>query len=98
MKPPRLGHTPSNNVCSVIALSCTPHEELEEYNIFYYQEIVGLNFPLLHLLFQILDYYDLQVGHLTSNDVLAISTFACVYKVFMGVGPCIEFFHHFFIL
>jgi hypothetical protein len=44
---------------------------------------------LSQFLYTVLDYYGLQLEHLTSNVVIVISTFVYLYEAFLGVRPCI---------
>jgi hypothetical protein len=78
--------------------SWTPQEETIKYIVFYPHLIVRVYFSLSRFLHGILDYYSLQLGHLTLNDVLAPSTFAYLFEAFIKVRMCMTLFCHLFVV
>jgi hypothetical protein len=62
--------------------------------------MVGMNFSLSRFFLYDLNFYGLQVEHLTLNFILALSIFTYLCKVFVwrGVRPCFDIFYHFFVL
>jgi hypothetical protein len=46
----------------------------------------------------LLEYYGLQLHHLSSNTIALVAIFIHLYKMFVGVRPSVRLFRHFFAL
>lgn len=56
----------------------------------------GICFPPSDFLLEFLQFFGLQLHHLSPNGVLYLSAFVHLCEVFIGVPPCLLLFRHFF--
>ena len=55
-----------------------------------------LCFPPSDFLLEFLEFYQIQLHHITPNGVIFLSAFAHLCEAFIGIPPCFLLFRHFF--
>nr|ABA94985.1 transposon protein, putative, unclassified [Oryza sativa Japonica Group] len=58
--------------------------------------MAGLVPPFSHFFMDVLEFYDLQMAHLTPNAVMTLAIFAHLCEMFIGVRPSLQLFRWFF--
>lgn len=66
--------------------------------LFYHFVLAGVCFPLSDFLLEFLEFYRIELHHLTPNGVLFLSLFVHLCEVFIGIPPCLTLFRYFFCL
>jgi hypothetical protein len=59
--------------------------------------LAGLVLPLSSFL-TLLEYYGLQLQHLSLNSIALVAIFAHLCEMYVGVRPSVQLFRHFFVL
>jgi hypothetical protein len=60
--------------------------------------LAGLVPPLSSFFLTLLEYYGLQLQHLSPNSIALVAIFVHLYEIYMGVRPSVRLFRHFFVL
>jgi hypothetical protein len=60
--------------------------------------LVGLVPPLSSFFLTLLEYYELQLQHLSSNSIALVAIFVHLYEMYLGVRPSVRLFRRFFVL
>ncbi|KAE8808774.1 hypothetical protein D1007_14867 [Hordeum vulgare] len=68
------------------------------YSFFLHSTFVRLVLPFSLFFTAILNHYVIQALHLQPNSILLMSVFSFYYEAFVGVGPSVALFRHFFSL
>jgi hypothetical protein len=54
--------------------------------------------PLSSFFLMLLEYYGLQLQHLSPNSIALVAIFIHLYEMYVGVQPSVRLFRHFFVL
>jgi hypothetical protein len=60
--------------------------------------LVGLVLPLSSFFLTLLEYYGLQLQHLSPNSIALVAIFIHLYEMYVGVRPSVWLFRCFFML
>ena len=60
--------------------------------------LAGLVPPLSSFFLTLLEYYGLQLQHLSPNSIALVVIFIHLYKMYVGVRPSVRLFRRFFML
>ena len=58
----------------------------------------GLTLPMLEFFYRLLQFWGIQLHHLTPQTILHLSIFTHFYEAFLGILPHFHLFQHFFFL
>jgi Putative gypsy type transposon len=91
-----LGWTTTENAVRVRPATVPMAPNEGEFVFFTGFFLAGLHFEISSFLLTLLDFYGLQLNHLTPNSILYIAIFVHFCEMFVGVPPCLTLFRHFF--
>lgn len=81
---------------TVIYGEARPAPQYPERSVFFLSyAMVGL-IPPFSSFYDMLDFYGIQMAHLTPNAVLTLAIFVHLCEMFIGVRPCLQLFRWFF--
>jgi hypothetical protein len=54
--------------------------------------------PVSSFFLMLLEFYGLQLQHLSPNSITLVAIFVHLYEMFVGVRPSVRLFHRFFVM
>jgi hypothetical protein len=70
----------------------------EDFVFFSVYALAGLVLPLSSFFLMLLEFYGLQLQHLSPNSVTLVVIFIHLYEMFVGVRPSVRLFRRFFVM